>query len=135
MPHLDHLLLAPKRLLRRAGRVVTYSAYCMAPFFPSWLGNGTSRRACFIGGGVPGLPGIMAGEDIVVAFLDELEEMQAMLPARNGSRAVMGLAVHVLVFRENAAFWWRKSTSQGHRGRRPCCRQHFGDKDKENRPG
>lgn len=70
----------------------TYSAYCIAPFFPSWLGSGTSRRACFIGGGVPGLPGMVAGDFIVVALLEELDDRKAALPARNGSRAVVGLA-------------------------------------------
>ena len=38
----------------------TYSAYCMTPCLPSWLGNGTSRCGfpviAFMGGGVPGPP-------------------------------------------------------------------------------
>jgi hypothetical protein len=67
----------------------------MAPFLPSWLGNGTSRRATFIGGGVPGLPGIVAGVFIVVALSEELEDRKAALPARNGSSAVAGLATHI----------------------------------------
>ena len=82
----------------------TYSAYCMAPFFPSWLGNGTSRRACFIGGGVPGLPIMVAGLFIVVALLEELEERKAALPARNGSNAVVGLAVQKLALGRRIAF-------------------------------
>ena len=68
----------------------------MAPFFPSWLGNGTSRRAAFIGGGVPGLPGMVAGLFIVCALLEELDERKAALPARKGIRAVAGLAVQKL---------------------------------------
>lgn len=72
---------------------MTYSAYCMAPFFPSWLGRGTSRRAAFIGGGVPEFPGIVAGVFIVVALSEELDERKAADPARNGTSAVEGLAV------------------------------------------
>ena len=83
----------PKQDVRGFHLDLTYSAYCMAPFFPSWLGNGTSRRACFIGGGVPGLPGMMAGDFIVAALSDEVEERKAALPARKGSSAVAGLAV------------------------------------------
>jgi len=72
---------------------VTYSAYCIAPFLPSWLGSGTSRRiAAFIGGGVPGLPDIVAGD----ARSDELEDRKAVLPARKGSNAVAGFAVQRL---------------------------------------
>ena len=68
----------------------------MAPFLPSWLGNGTSRRAAFIGGGVPGLLGIVAGVFRFVALLEELEDRKAVLPARNGSSAVAGLTVHYI---------------------------------------
>lgn len=76
--------------ISRKKRGSTYSAYCIAPFLPSWLGNGTSRRACFIGGGVPGFPGTIAGD---AALSEELEERKAVLPARNGNSAVAGLAV------------------------------------------
>ena len=76
----------------------------MTPFFPSWLGNGTSRRiAAFIGGGVPGLPGIVAGDFIVVALSEEVEDRKAALPARNGSSAVAGLAVHLVSYGEEGA--------------------------------
>lgn len=83
----------PNRPPDAAPRDRTYSAYCMAPFFPSWLGNGTSRRACFIGGGVPGFPATSPGFCIGVALLDEVEDRNAALPARKGSRTVDGLAV------------------------------------------
>jgi hypothetical protein len=46
-----------------------------------------------MGGGVPGLPGIVAGDFIVVALSEELEDRKAALPARNGSSACAGLAV------------------------------------------
>lgn len=43
----------------------TYSAYCMTPCLPSWLGNGTSRCGlpviAFMGGGVPGAPDTRPG--------------------------------------------------------------------------
>jgi hypothetical protein len=74
----------------------TYNAYCIAPFFPSWLGNGTSRRAIFIGGGVPGLPGMVAGVFMVVALSAELEERNAALPARKAINAVAGLAIRIV---------------------------------------
>lgn len=66
----------------------------MAPFFPSWLGNGTSRRACFMGGGAPRLPGTMAGDLEAVALSEELDERKARFPAaaRKGISAVAGLA-------------------------------------------
>lgn len=92
----------------------TYSAYCMAPFLPSWLGNGTSRRACFMGGGVPGLPTTVAGLFIAVALLEELEERKAALPARKGSRAVVGLAVQKLAPGDGQLLWRRRLTSQSH---------------------
>jgi hypothetical protein len=65
----------------------------MAPFFPSWLGRGTSRRACFIGGGVPGAPETSPGLSVVALF-DAVFERKATLPARKGSSALVGLAVH-----------------------------------------
>ena len=50
---------------RRTQCSQTYSAYCMTPFLPSWLGNGTSRCGfpviAFIGGGVPGAPDTRPG--------------------------------------------------------------------------
>jgi hypothetical protein len=71
-----------------------YSAYCMAPFFPSWLGSGTSRRACFIGGGVPGLPATRPGVCIGAAGVEAVEERNAAVPARYGNSAVAVLAAH-----------------------------------------
>ena len=38
------------------------------------------------------MPGMVAGDFIVVALLEELDERKAALPARKGSRAVVGLA-------------------------------------------
>jgi hypothetical protein len=93
---------------------VTYSAYCIAPFLPSWLGSGTSRRAIFIGGGVPGLPRIVAGDFIVVALSEELEDRKAALPARNGSSAVAGLAVHFISSGAKQRLRGRRRTSQSH---------------------
>lgn len=86
----------------------------MAPFFPSWLGSGTSRRACFIGGGAPGLPSIVAGLLIVVALLEELEERKAALPARKGNRAVVGLAGQKLAPGRRQLSRGRRLTSQSH---------------------
>lgn len=54
----------------------------MAPFFPSWLGSGTSRRACFIGGGVPGPPATRAGFCMGVALFEDVLDRKATLPAR-----------------------------------------------------
>jgi hypothetical protein len=51
---------------------------------------------------------------MVVALLDELEERYATLPARNGSRAVAGLAVQILAPAEKAACGLSRRTSQGH---------------------
>ena len=76
---------------------MTYSAYCMTPFDPSWLGNGTSCLGLrpFIGGGVPGLP--LTSPNLVcccsagaASFL-VLEEIEAVA-TRKGWRAVVGLA-------------------------------------------
>ena len=72
---------------------LTYSAYCIAPFFPSWLGSGTSRRAAFMGGGVPGLPATRPGLCIGAAGFDEEFDRKATLPARYGRSAVIGFAV------------------------------------------
>ena len=47
---------------------------------------------------------MVAGVFIVVALLEELEERKAALPARNGSRAVVGLAVRKLASRRRQAF-------------------------------
>jgi hypothetical protein len=38
------------------------------------------------------LPGMVAGDFMVVALSDELEEKRAALPARKGIKAVAGLA-------------------------------------------
>lgn len=92
----------------------SYSAYCMAPFLPSWLGSGTSRRANFMGGGVPGFPATKPGFCIGVALFDDVEDMKATLPARNGSRAVVGLAINEISFVARAASGRRVRTSQGH---------------------
>jgi hypothetical protein len=48
----------------------------MTPFFPSWLGNGTSRLSLpvmLIGGGVPGFPGTLCGVTALAGFFDEDE--------------------------------------------------------------
>jgi len=71
----------------------TYNAYCIAPFFPSWLGNGTSRRAFFIGGGAGGPSATNPGLCVCVAGFEDVLERKAADPARKGSRAVEGLAV------------------------------------------
>lgn len=75
----------------------TYSAYCITPFEPSWLGNGTSCLGLrpFMGGGVPGLPLTSPNLDCccsagAASFL-VLEEIEAVA-TRKGWRAVVGLA-------------------------------------------
>ena len=75
----------------------TYSAYCMTPFVPSWLGNGTCVGIpLFIGGGVPGFPFTMPGLCMTgSAGFDEVEEMKAAFAARKGIMAVVGLAVSI----------------------------------------
>jgi hypothetical protein len=56
----------------------TYSAYCMTPCLPSWLGNGTSRCGlpviAFMGGGVPGAPRTKPGLCVTGAAGFVLEE-------------------------------------------------------------
>ena len=47
---------------------------------------------------------MVAGLFIVVALLEELEERKAALPARNGSNAVVGLAVQKLALGRQRAF-------------------------------
>lgn len=94
--HVARCLIASSSSLRKQDS--TYSAYCMAPFFPSWLGSGTSRRACFIGGGVPGPPETNPGFWVVVALFEEVLERNATLPARYGSSAIVGLAVHTVSY-------------------------------------
>ena len=70
----------------------TYKAYCIAPSFFSWLGNGTSLRGLPVA--VSGGPSAFCdGVTCVVADLDDVEEMNAVGPARKGRRAVMGLAM------------------------------------------
>lgn len=81
----------------------TYSAYCMTPCLPSWLGNGTSRCGfpviAFMGGGVPGAPLTRPGVWLTGAagFVLE-EEMKAALATRKGWRAAVGLAIAVVSF-------------------------------------
>lgn len=57
----------------------------------------------FIGGGVPGPPETRPGFCIVASFL-LVDEINAALPARNGSKAVEGLAVDNVSFRATASF-------------------------------
>jgi len=45
-----------------------------------------------MGGGVPGLPATKPGFCIGVALFEDVDDMKATLPARNGSKAVVGLA-------------------------------------------
>jgi hypothetical protein len=54
----------------------------MAPFFPSWLGNGTSRRAFFIGGGAGGPSATNPGLCVCVAGFEDVLERKAADPAR-----------------------------------------------------
>ena len=74
----------------------TYSAYCIAPCFPSWLGRSTSLCGfpvtAFMGGGVPEAPLTMPPLSTAAAFLFEELEMYAAWTAR-GKRAAVGLAV------------------------------------------
>ena len=82
---------------------LTYSAYCMAPCFPSWLGNGTSWCGFpvidFIEGGVPDWPATRPGFCVAgSAPLEEEEEMKAALAARKGWRAAVGLAVVIVQY-------------------------------------
>lgn len=79
----------------RIGRE-TYNAYCITPFFPSWLGNGTSRLTLpvmLIGGGVPGLPGTLCG--VKPGFADFEAEEEIAATARMGTREDIGLATDV----------------------------------------
>jgi hypothetical protein len=86
----------------------TYKAYCMAPFFPSWLGNGTSRRifpvtlftgVCIVGfpgtpcGEYPGLPALLGTAG--VAGFEDVDEMAAI--DRYGIRDGVGLTENTLV--------------------------------------
>lgn len=77
---------------------LTYSAYCMTPLVPSWLGNGTCVGIpLFIGGGVPGLPLTKPGLCITgSAGFEEVEEMKAAFIARKGMIAVVGLAMRAV---------------------------------------
>lgn len=54
----------------------------MAPFFPSWLGNGTSRRAFFTGGGAGGPSATNPGLCVCVADFEDVLERKAADPAR-----------------------------------------------------
>lgn len=71
----------------------------MAPFVPSWLGNGTSAFIFFAGGGVPGpgttKPGLPARGSADAGLEDECE-IQAACVVRYGTAAARGLAVRVL---------------------------------------
>lgn len=83
--------------------LLTYSAYCMTPCFPSWLGNGTSWCGFpvidFIEGGVPGWPATRPGFCVAgSAPLEDEEEMKAALAARKGWRAAVGLAVVIVQY-------------------------------------
>ena len=79
---------------------LTYNAYCITPSFFSWLGRGTSRR---------GLPVMLSGGPsstvcdgwMAVADLVDEEDMDATEPARNGKRAIVGLATGPV------RHWWR----------------------------
>ncbi len=76
-----------RRCWREGG---TCSAYCIAPFFSSWLGSGTSRRGLPVtlsGGPSPSRDGVRA-----VAGFGGDEDMKAEGPARSGRSAVDGLA-------------------------------------------
>jgi hypothetical protein len=78
----------------------TYSAYCAKPFFPSWLGSGTSRRSFLTGRGAPGPCEMRPGVCVTCpALLDEELEIQAAGAARNGRSAVMGLAAQMYQYR------------------------------------
>ncbi len=66
----------------------TYNAYCIAPSFFSWLGNGTSLRGFPVT--LSGGPWISCDLWISVADLAEEEEMSAEGPARKGRRVVDG---------------------------------------------
>lgn len=58
---------------------------------------------------------MVAGDFIVVALLEELEDKKATLPARNGIKAVAGLAVHGVSLAGPGAFSGvRRLTSQSH---------------------
>lgn len=81
----------------------TYSAYCITPFVPSWLGNGTSLCSfpviVFIEGGGGGFVLTMPGLPIAGSAGFELEDdMKAALATLKGWRAVMGLAMRMSVF-------------------------------------
>lgn len=100
------------RLPRCTNCSKTYSAYCMTPCLPSWLGNGTSRCGfpviAFMGGGVPGPPLTSPGLWLTGAagFVLE-EEMKAALATRKGWRAAVGLAVAVVSLLVAAVLGWR----------------------------
>ena len=67
-----------------------YRAYCIAPSFFSWLGNGTSRRGLPVtlsGGPCASCAGVTS-----VADFEDVDEIKADGPARKGRRAAVGLA-------------------------------------------
>ncbi len=58
----------------------TYNAYCITPFFTSWLGNGTSRLTLPVmlsGGGIPTPSGTFVGVT-AVADLGEEDDIAAI---------------------------------------------------------
>lgn len=68
--------------------MVTYRAYCITPFLPSWLASGTSRFTFPVT-----LTGALASyvDGTALAGLEDDVEIAATL--RNGIKAVLGLAV------------------------------------------
>lgn len=70
----------------------TYNAYCMTPFFPSWLGNGTSRLGLpvTLSGGPPAFPRTSCAWTALADFADD-EEIAAT--DRYGVMAELGLAM------------------------------------------
>jgi len=91
----------------------TYSAYCITPCFPSWLGKGTSWCGLpvidFIGGGVPGAPWTRPGFCMAgsAPLEEEEEDMKAALAARKGWRAAVGLAVVTVQYGHLRGGRWR----------------------------
>jgi hypothetical protein len=57
---------------------------------------------------------MVAGDFIVVALSEELEERKAALPARKGSNAVAGFAVGLLAPGQMQFLRWWRLTSQSH---------------------
>lgn len=69
----------------------TYRAYCITPFFTSWLGNGTSRLTLPVtltGGWCAGFASYVVGR--ALAGFEDDDEMAATV--RYGIKAELGLA-------------------------------------------